>query len=81
MFKKTRIAFPILLVLSLIALFVVSGSAMAHSSRPNGAKSAKAQDFLTGDVTAYVVHGIPGIPVDVYVNGQLALSNFQPGST
>jgi hypothetical protein len=26
-----------------------------------------------------VVHGIPGQPVDVYVNGDKALSNFQPG--
>ena len=26
-----------------------------------------------------VVHGIPGQPVDVYVNGTKTLSNFQPG--
>src|SRR6478672_9462254 len=26
----------------------------------------------------YVVHGIPGLPVDVYVNGTLTLDNFQP---
>jgi hypothetical protein len=26
-----------------------------------------------------VVHGIPGQPVDVYVNGERALENFQPG--
>jgi hypothetical protein len=30
--------------------------------------------------TAYVVHGIPGLVVDVYVNGQLAQKNFQPGT-
>lgn len=29
----------------------------------------------------YVVHGIPGVNVDVYVNGQLALPNFKPGDT
>ena len=26
-----------------------------------------------------VVHGIPGQPVDVYVNGEKTLENFQPG--
>ena len=26
-----------------------------------------------------VVHGIPGTPVDVYVNGEKTLDNFQPG--
>lgn len=26
----------------------------------------------------YVVHGIPGLPVDVYVNGALTLNDFQP---
>src|SRR3954466_7337376 len=26
-----------------------------------------------------VVHGIPGTPVDVYVNGKKTLPNFQPG--
>lgn len=31
-----------------------------------------------GDVT--VVHGIPGLTVDVYVNGELALPNFEPGT-
>lgn len=32
----------------------------------------------TGLVT--VVHGIPGVPVDVYVNGDLTLENFEPGT-
>ncbi|MFY1695316.1 MULTISPECIES: DUF4397 domain-containing protein [unclassified Solwaraspora] len=31
----------------------------------------------TSDVS--VVHGIPGTPVDVYVNGERTLENFQPG--
>ena len=31
------------------------------------------------DGTVYVVHGIPGVPVDVYVNGNNQLPNFQPG--
>ncbi|MET7971150.1 DUF4397 domain-containing protein [Micromonospora sp. NPDC005305] len=29
--------------------------------------------------TVSVVHGIPGTPVDVYVNGKKTLDNFQPG--
>ena len=33
----------------------------------------------TGDATVYVVHGIPGVPVDVFVNGKDTLQNFQPG--
>ncbi|HEY8489429.1 MAG TPA: DUF4397 domain-containing protein [Dehalococcoidia bacterium] len=32
----------------------------------------------TGTVT--VVHGVPGLPVDVYVNDQRTLTNFQPGT-
>jgi hypothetical protein len=28
--------------------------------------------------TVFVVHGVPGLPVDVYVNGDLTLRNFQP---
>lgn len=30
--------------------------------------------------SAYVVHGIPGTPVDVYVDGARLLDDFQPGS-
>jgi hypothetical protein len=29
--------------------------------------------------TVYVVHGIPGLNVDVYVNGKATLTGFQPG--
>jgi hypothetical protein len=32
-----------------------------------------------GDGTVYVVHGIPGVTVDVYVNGKNTLPNFAPG--
>ena len=32
------------------------------------------------DGTVYVVHGIPGVPVDVYVNGAEQLPGFQPGT-
>ncbi len=34
----------------------------------------------TTDGTVYVVHGVPGVPVDVYVNGNKQLPNFQPGT-
>lgn len=30
--------------------------------------------------TVYVVHGIPNTPVDVYVDGERALDDFQPGT-
>src|SRR5664279_3868515 len=39
-----------------------------------GALPASAAD--TAEV--YVVHGIPNLPVDVYVNGALTLNDFQP---
>jgi hypothetical protein len=29
--------------------------------------------------TVYVVHGVPGLTVDVYVNGKTALTGFKPG--
>ena len=31
--------------------------------------------------TVYVVHGIPKTPVDVYVDGERALDDFQPGTS
>ena len=34
---------------------------------------------LAADAQVRVVHGIPGLPVDVYVNGERALDDFQPG--
>ena len=33
-----------------------------------------------GTATAYVVHGIPGLVVDVYVNGRLFVEDFAPGT-
>ena len=43
----------------------------AHSQSPASTFAA------TSKVS--VVHGIPGQPVDVYVNGERTLENFQPG--
>jgi hypothetical protein len=42
-----------------------------------GAGSAVA---AAGDGTVYVVHGIPGVTVDVYVNDKETLPNFAPGT-
>ena len=42
------------------------------------APAAYAQEGDTGSVT--VVHGIPDTPVDVYVNGDLTLEDFEPGT-
>ena len=39
-----------------------------------GASAASA----AGTAEVYVVHGIPGLPVDIYVNGALTLDDFQP---
>ena len=41
-----------------------------------GAGPAFAEGAKTGTVT--VIHGIPGLVVDVYVNGALTLKDFQP---
>jgi hypothetical protein len=35
----------------------------------------------TGGAEVRVLHGIPGVPVDVYVDGERALDDFQPGTT
>jgi hypothetical protein len=48
---------------SLLAVLAVAG--------PAGAAA--------GDGTVYVVHGVPGVSVDVYVNGKNTLPNFAPG--
>ncbi|MDC7121223.1 DUF4397 domain-containing protein [Cellulomonas fimi] len=33
-----------------------------------------------GDATLYVLHGVPGLTVDVWVNGQRTLDDFTPGT-
>ena len=53
------------------ALFGVSLLAVLAFASPLGAAA--------GDGTVYVVHGVPGVSVDVYVNGNKTLPNFAPG--
>ena len=36
-------------------------------------------DAFSRPVGVYVVHGIPGVNVDVYVDGSLAIKDFRPG--
>ena len=54
-----------------VALFGVSLLAVSAVAGPAGAAE--------GDGTVYVVHGVPGATVDVYVNGAKTLPNFTPG--
>ncbi len=51
---------------SLIAVLTVAGAGSAVAAE--------------GDGTVYVVHGIPGVTVDVYVNGTNTLPGFTPGT-
>jgi Domain of unknown function (DUF4397) len=44
-----------------------------------GAAAAAPAGAQNGDATVYVVHGIPGVPVDVFVNGKDTVADFQPG--
>jgi hypothetical protein len=44
----------------------------------SGAGLALATPAQAANATVSVVHGIPGTPVDVYVNGTRTLQNFQP---
>ncbi|WP_067501270.1 DUF4397 domain-containing protein [Actinoplanes sp. TFC3] len=50
---------------------IAFGTAGAFASSPAAAAKANAQ--------VSVVHGIPGQPVDVYVNGKKTIPGFQPG--
>lgn len=54
------------------AAIVLSAGCVAALATP-----AAAQDTAT----VYVVHGVPDTPVDVYVDGERAIDDFQPGTT
>ncbi|MGW4527994.1 DUF4397 domain-containing protein [Amycolatopsis sp. NPDC004378] len=57
-----------------LALLASAGALAALSVAFPGAASAADESMVS------VVHGIPGQPVDVYVNGKKTLDNFQPAS-
>jgi Domain of unknown function (DUF4397) len=44
-----------------------------------GAATAGPAAAATDSGTVYVVHGVPGLTVDVYVNGKAELTGFRPG--
>ena len=58
----------------LTRLFAAAGLAVVAS----GAGLAIAAPAHAANAKVSVVHGIPGTPVDVYVNGNRTLQNFQP---
>ncbi len=72
MFNSTRIRERMVRRLALTGLAVLTGLGLGAAV----AAPASAAD----DGTVYVVHGVPGLTVDVYVNGQPALTAFEPGA-
>ena len=58
------------LVVALLLVASVAGFALADSP---------AKDASSRPLSVYVVHGIPGVNVDVYVDGSLAIKDFRPG--
>ncbi len=56
---------------------LTAAAALAAASFLAVGAPAGAQD---GNGTVVVIHGIPDTPVDVYVNGDLTLDDFQPGT-
>jgi hypothetical protein len=55
------------------------GTAGAVALLPLALAAPAAADSHTAEVR--VLHGVPGVPVDVYVDGERALDDFQPGAT
>ncbi|MGB8649866.1 MAG: DUF4397 domain-containing protein [Mycobacteriales bacterium] len=56
---------------SAVAVTLAAAAAVAVSASPAAAQEKG---------TVYVVHGVPGLTVDVYVNGKVTLSSFKPTS-
>jgi hypothetical protein len=54
---------------SAVAVTLAAAAAVAVSAAPAAAQEKG---------TVYVVHGVPGLTVDVYVNGKVTLSSFKP---
>ena len=61
-------------------VLTVLGAAGAAALLPL-ALAAPASAAEAGGAEVRVLHGIPGTPVDVYVNGERALDDFEPGTT
>ena len=57
-------------VTTAVALAAAAGLAVAAAAPATAATDAKLS----------VLHGVPGLTVDVYVNGALTLDNFEPGT-
>lgn len=55
------------LALATLSIATLSGVAAAPAA------------FAADDATVYVLHGVPGATVDVYVNEKKTLTNFKPG--
>jgi hypothetical protein len=61
-------------------LTVVAAATLALSTSVALAGSAQAAEGEGDQAQVSVVHGIPGQPVDVYVNGTETVSDFEPGT-
>lgn len=56
---------------------IVAGAAIGMLAAVGMAVPAQAISATSADL--YVLHAVPDLPVDVYVNGELTLDDFQPG--
>jgi len=56
---------------------LIAGAAAGVIAAVGVAVPAQALSATTADL--YVLHAVPDLPVDVYVNGDLTLDDFQPG--
>ncbi|MBN1417680.1 MAG: DUF4397 domain-containing protein [Planctomycetes bacterium] len=62
------------------AYFVHAVGSLETGSFQLVVQTAALETPSTGDGTVTVVHAVPGLTVDVYVNGALALPGFEPGT-
>lgn len=58
----------------------LAGLAVLTAATAGAGTVAAAPAYAAGPSKVSVVHGIPGQPVDVYVNGAKTLNNFQPST-
>ena len=57
-----------------------AAAAVLAVAAPGLVLMASAPAQAADDATLYVFHGVPGLTVDVYVNGDLTLDDFEPGT-